>query len=211
MTPAHPWHSLCNLHTGRPAIVVGKGPSLGTWVQRGCPHPDGAVVIAINEAAHVIHAAGKTPDYAVSNHRRDYYVDVPTQWVVSLPEPPGDYQAPLWVKPNWAAHWFLHVHGRDLLNQTREDLADTRLLYNQSCSVQPAIHFAFYLGCASLVLVGVDGAGGYAPQAIEFCPFAPSEDDLYTAMAVDTQFAADTLFAGVWGRWSEDSTEGGLP
>lgn len=201
---SQPWHSLCNLHAGKQAVVVGKGPSLHGWLVAGCPRSDGAVVIAINEAAHVLHGAGVTPDFAVSNHRWEHFAEVPTQWVVSLPSPPSDFNYPSWRKPGWAAHWFLHVHGVGALKQTREVLQDSRLLCNLTSSAHPTVHFGYYLGCTSLLLVGIEEGGGYAPEVAEVYAAAPGCDEYYALAHFYTAAIASTLFRNAWNQWGHE-------
>lgn len=55
-----------------------------------------------------------------------------------------------------------------LLEQTREQLASSRTLYQSGGSIHPAIHFAWYLGCRGIYFVGCDGMNmGYDPRIIQ--------------------------------------------
>lgn len=206
-TPPQPWHQLAASQAGRRALILAKGPSLDLWLAAGRPHEEGALVIAINEAACV------GAQYGLSNHHNlPHAHEHPVQWVVSLPTGKKDFTPPSWRLPPWASHWFLHVHGRELLAQTREQIAESRLLYNQSSSAQPAVHFAWYLGCTSLLFVGLDG--GHTPAHSQTvaarCPRMPppgapahrSPAEHYALMAAHTTTAAETLFSTAWSHWA---------
>jgi len=52
-----------------------------------------------------------------------------------------------------------------LLEQTREQLASSRTLYQSGGTIHPAVHFAWYMGCRGCFMVGCDGLPvGYDPR-----------------------------------------------
>lgn len=160
------WHELMNAASGRMAVVIGKGKSLDSWLaaDRELAAPD-AVFIGVN------HACSAVPcHFGVTNHHRTEPMGE-TCWLESLPRPPKKFTAESasWQMSPWAAHWFLHVHGWPLLEQNRAQISDSRLLFNQHSSLNPAIHLAWYLGCSRLMLVGVDP--DCTEQAAAVAPF----------------------------------------
>lgn len=203
------WESLANSAAARPAIILGKGPSLDAWLAHGCPHPDNAVIIGINDVTATLPATLHVP-WSVSTHRYEQWKDLPTQWVISIPatqSSPLVWNKEEWTAPAWAAHNFLHMIGLQVAaDLTREDLASTHILANHSSSAQPAIHFAWYLGCTSCTLVGIDGPG---PQGQHYGParhgayLKPPHPGLqtYTGMKLDTERLCNILFDTRWSHW----------
>ena len=193
-----PWHALNNAYAGRPAVLIGKGPSLQTWLDAGSPIPDNAVLIGIN------HAAGSIPcDYAVTTHGEAPYLEhISTRWVVGLPLWPHTTKPECWQRPAWCPHWFLHVCGWHLLDQTRDQIADLHSLWNHTSSAHPGIHLAWYLGCSSLTLVGIDGGNGYAEAMHKLSP-PPGPDAAYASMRKSTERACNHLFGNAWSHWGQ--------
>ena len=61
----------------------------------------------------------------------------------------------------------VHVNHPDesLLLQTRDQLADSRKLYQSGGTVHTALHFAWFMGCRGAYMVGCDGLNlGYDPR-----------------------------------------------
>lgn len=202
--PSLTWEQLANSAQDRPAIILGKGPSLDLWLQS----PSLPVSAAgVSESSPIIiginHAAQLTPcHFGVTTHPENVeYADIPTQWLVSLPYPRTMADSH-WIKPAYAAHWFLHTHGLQLLEQTREQIADLHSLWNQSCSAHPALHFAWYLGCTSVLFVGLDGTTTYA-QAVAQTKTKPVKGGglQYAGNRADTETGARILFGDRWSHW----------
>jgi len=184
------WESLANSAAGRPALVIGKGPSLDAWLAAKQPQPENAVLIGVNHAAAIVPC-----HFAATTHgEHDDYGTIQTQWLVAIP------YAGKTTPPPWAAHWFIHLHGFHLLNQSRADIARAHILWNQSSSAHPAIHLAWYLGCTSLTLVGLDGGHGYA-QAVKSTTSPPVNPNGYRGTRKDTDKGAALLFGTSWGHW----------
>jgi len=198
--PSLTWEQLANATPGRQAVIIGKGPSLDTWLAAGSPLPTAnsePIIIGINHACQI------TPcHFGVTTHPENVeYADIPTQWLVSLPYPRTMADSH-WIKPAYAAHWFLHTHGLQLLEQTREQIADLHSLWNQSCSAHPALHFAWYLGCTSVLFIGLDGTTTYA-QAVAQTKTKPVKGGglQYAGNRADTETGARILFGDRWSHW----------
>lgn len=199
------WESLANSAKGRPAIVIGKGPSLDTWLAAGTPQPDHAVIIGVNHAATLVGC-----HFGVTSHGEHApFGDIPTRWCISLPIGVGEARLltpESFRKPAWARHWFAHTpkHEDPLvrdehLSHTRAQIADLHSLWNSTSSAHPAIHLAWYLGCTSLCLIGCDGAHGHAQAAMTIgCRPHP---DGYFGTRRNTDRAAERLFGNRWSHW----------
>jgi hypothetical protein len=213
----HPFPHFLNLHAGRPFVVIGKGPSLDAWLAAGCPQPDGALRIGVNHAGGAVAC-----DYNVSVHDivdKPEWRDIPGTWFTGLPQPPlnphpersGHEVRCLWREPH--AQWFLTTFREEVLTWPREKLALLPWLYVWSSSAQPAIHLAWFMGAASLMLVGMDG-GTMQAQASQAVPGGQSPEQDYTRFREHTTKAADALFGPRWHHWQPaqplQKTEGEL-
>lgn len=203
------WSDLANSAAGRPALVLGKGPSLDAWLDAGCPVPDNAMIIGINDVCISLPPHIRA-EWSVSTHRSDSWASLPTQWLCSIP---ACHPSPLtwanadWSPPQIASHTFLHIIGLDAARDlNRHQISQTHILANHSSSSQPAIHFAWYIGCTSLILVGIDGPG---PNAQHYGArrhndyIAPPHPGLqtYSGMKRDTEKIATILYGQQWSHW----------
>lgn len=190
------WHEFANAAAGRQAVVIGKGPSLDAWIAAGEPCEPDAVKIGVNQACAVVRC-----DFGATNHHYETPMG-DTCWLESLPHGKKNYQASSWQRSHWATHWFLHVHGWELLDQTREQVIESRQLFNMYSSINPAIHLAWLLGCTRLIVVGVDPAtNGYASSVIPHNHTPP--DWRYPKGWLEensrvVRRECDTLFPGRW-------------
>lgn len=192
---------LANLHAGRPAVVIGKGPSLDAWLVAGCPQPAGAVRIGVNQVAALVPEVR----YSVSGDcQMEHYTHLRTHWLRGVPyeRPDGSVVTEL---PAGGGDWFdaetslNPVKRADRLLQSREMLAATRRLFCETGSGNPAVHLAWYLGCDSLMLVGMDGGPARAQCLFPFPdrPGPPSYDKLKASIEAE----CDALFGMRWRHW----------
>jgi len=190
------FHDLQNLHAGRPAVVIGKGPSLDAWLAAGCPQPEGAVRIGVN------HVGGAVPcDFNVSVHSDQPEMDpIPGVWLRGIAHGWNlMFKEVKWKLPH-GGHWMLTGSGIPLLTD-RAQVADCHWFWCETSSSQPAIQLAWYLGCDSLMLVGIDGGAAQA-EAAKAVPGGTSKAQDYGRMLKDTWFIADALFGTRWRHWA---------
>lgn len=206
------WHELMDSEARLPAVIVGKGPSLDRWLAAGCPRPEGAVVIGINNVAAVLQEHGVEVPYSVSGDvAANDWVHLPTQWVRGVPYRTGGGVARSRLQfelPSAVPFWFVADDGAGagLLGQTRLQIADRRQLFTAMVSTTPAVHFAWYLGCGSVMLVGIDGGGGGRAEAVASLPDRiPPPDPIYQAGRACVLQACRKLFGeGCWGDWNTE-------
>lgn len=197
------WHELNNHHApGQMAVIVGKGPSLDAWLAAGCPRPDCPhAIIAINNATLALEAAGIVADYGICQDRNADYALARCRWLTCLSaEHTGIKFSDWWRKPGWARWWFQHLFGMDLLNLSRDQIADTHQLFGATSTAHPAVHFAWYLGFESVQLIGIDGGTAKAESAKNAPGYYPSTPN-YDTMLPHTHRALDHLFSGRWWHW----------
>lgn len=200
---------LNNWHAGRPAVVIGKGPSLDAWLAAGGPQPEGAVRIGVNQVAAVV---PEVP-YSVSGDAQmdmPEHLALPTQWLRAVPYRTREGQV------SYGQHLpaeVIRFHcfpacqeaARDCLHSTREGLSGVPWLYGAMSSANPAVHLAWYLGCTELLLVGIDGGAGRAQvMAGQGDRSGPPS---YDALRQSVQAQAAALFPCRWRHWGETGTE----
>ena len=177
-----------NHHQGRPAVVFGKGPSLDLRP----PAPPGAITIGVNnvgEYVPVMYSLACDGLPVKPTGKIAHFSGVPAS-----PQSKEGRQTPFVI--HQGAIWFLHVPDPNreypATRFTRSQVATTRYLTAASSSAQPAIHLAWYMGCTSLMLIGVDGKGGYAKTIGK--EFGRSPSYRYASMKKDTMHVAYVLF-----------------
>lgn len=170
-------------HKGEKAYVLGKGPSLERFTT-----PDDGIVIGVNDV-------GKRCDldYVVSTDGYENDLSGAKVKLIGVP-----HHGKFTVEDGDV--WFLHCHDirRDgaAARLTKNQVRQTRWLYTASSSIQPAIHLAWYLGCESMELYGVDGGSGQA-QGLEHDYAKPG---VYDFMLPDTVAIANRCFGKNWTR-----------
>lgn len=157
---------LNNLHAGRPAVIIGKGPSLDAWLAAGSPQPEGAVRIGVNQVAAVV------PEvvYSVSGDAQmdmPEHLALPTQWLRAVPYETCEGRLTYGFHlPDKVIRFHCHPanpeYSRTILNCSQDQLAALTCLHGAMSSADPAVHLAWYLGCTELLLVGIDGGQGRA-------------------------------------------------
>lgn len=193
MTPS--WPALMNSCSGRPAVVIGKGPTLDAWLAAGCPQPEGAVRIGVNQVAEVV---PEVPFSVSGDCQMNHYLHLPTQWVRGLPY--RENSCTIDTPPrNWIE---VHVFHTDVaaLHLTREEIAKHPRLFKKVCSTNHAVHFAWYLGCSSLLLVGIDG-GSSRSEIISRTPDRPPPPS-YDFMLSSVRDECDILYGRRWSHWA---------
>jgi hypothetical protein len=186
------FENLNNRYAGFPCILLGRGPSLDKWLENK-PDTSGHIVIGINNVCSVT----KT-HYSIScDQDANQWSHHPTQWIRGIP------YLNAWGKESSFlpddslpfAHFGNTVEGRaGRLRQTRDELAKSKQLYIATSSSHPAIHFAYYLGCSSLTLVGFDGTGGRAKVTDDGTSRTPPPDSHYADMRKISAMLCDKLF-----------------
>lgn len=205
------WAELNGAFEGREAVIVGKGPSLDRWIEAGCPRADSAVVIGINNVAAVLRERGVKVEFSVSGDcEADKWLELQeghlgTAWVRGVPfKYPGPENRPTFTLPKPVPYWYLGDLGEDWqLEQSREEIADRRRLFSGMVSTTPAVQFAWYLGCTSVMLVGVDGEGGRAGAVGRLPDRNPPPDRIYHAGRLCVLRACRVLFGDEgWRDWT---------
>lgn len=149
--------SLLNRHVDEVVWLFGKGPGLDHFDQRKA----GPLRITINEAA-----------YHVANPTYCFSYDDPSVVGFAKNRPPGEFLVlPAHVVPLF----FLNRGSRDniviyhkgqrefeLLSRPTEEVARLNRLLGWKCTTHIALHFCKLIGAAGVVMVGIDGLGGYA-------------------------------------------------
>lgn len=195
---------LNNRHARRPAVIIGKGPILDAWLKAGCPQPEGAVRIGVNQVAAVV------PEvvYSVSGDAQmdlPEHLALPTQWLRAVP-----YQKCAGGGLTYGEHLpekVIRFHCQPAvpefstacLNSTRDEVAALTWLHGAMSSADPAVHLAWYLGCTEVLLVGIDG-GSVRAQVMEGQgdrSGPPSYDKLRQCV----REGAQRFFPGRWRHW----------
>ena len=190
------FEQLMDKHKGAKAYVLGKGPSLDKFTQ-----PDDGVVIGVNDVGKrfALDYVVSTDGYCVADGTRFITSRKETTRLIGVPHNCHKTREKVFTVDK-GDFWFLHCHDirRDgcAARLTKEQVRETRWLYTASSSIQPAIHLAWYLGCTSMQLVGVDGGSGQA-KGLEYDQAKPG---IYDFMIPDTVAIANRCFGKNWTR-----------
>jgi hypothetical protein len=174
--PGPTFASLCNLYAGQTGWVVGRGPtrfryealkegsgpvffvndavSQEKWLDGGRP----SFFFAHDSSMRCwLHDKGRRsvpvvvtdqPETGPSNFRQRGLVSGPDDPVLGSLEKLVTYTK---------AGPFGPV---EILSRSREDIRAAAQLFTSNATIQPLLHFAWYVGCSSLNLVGCDGFSG---------------------------------------------------
>jgi hypothetical protein len=194
---------LNNLHAGRPAVIIGKGPSLDAWLEAGCPQPEGAVRIGVNQVAAVVPEV----TYSVSGDAqmdRPEHLALPTQWLRAVPYRTCTGKL---TYGNCLPDAVIRFHcypavtefSRAILKSSRDEVAALVWLHGALSSADPAVHLAWYLGCTELLLVGIDGGEGRAQVMAEHGD--RSGPPCYDKIRKYVRDGAERFFPGRWQHW----------
>lgn len=184
-----------NGHLGKTAYIIGKGPSFSRFFADHNNLPDG-VLIGINQIGSILDV------------HYSFACDDPTVIFKGVkggvcfqayPFNTGD------IVPTFAHYpqfdWFVHWPGEwELLSRDREWVARRRALFTVVNSSNPAIHFAWLIGCSKAILVGIGEEGGYAPEC-QWPKVLPWESDFVRQFNDFTKPELDILFPNAWERY----------
>lgn len=144
-------NSLKGSAKGKTAYIVGNGPSLKQnghllkEIRKG-------VVIAINGSTHIV----KNPDYffSIDFVGREHWVDCDLTKTTAILSP---YVPPFIANGKFKdKRWFPFTVGREIIEDTRRLFPKFDTLQQGFSGTFPAVHFAYYLGCETIVFVGQD-------------------------------------------------------
>jgi hypothetical protein len=153
------WEEHCNSRRAEVAVILGRGPSLGRWIEAGSPI-QGDFKIGINHTGLVSKC-----DYNISRHYFPEYANAPGEWFMPFIhnwEYAEKYSKCSFVRPIFEYHCFIPV-APNFFKPTREDMRDLKTFYTDGGSANCAVELAYYLGASRIVFIGVDGGSGYAP------------------------------------------------
>jgi len=163
---------LKNRHIGETVTMFGTGPSLDALDLDAITGPR----ILLHRAAFVVpHAEGETYWLVLDDC---WGMKTPGPWAAMLQavkdgsagmtlvvkNPLGAIKRPVPAPegPNIVRFDGHRPHQEAALHFTREQLADSGMLYTWSGSAGPAVHLAWFMGAKDVVLVGCDGEQGHA-------------------------------------------------
>ena len=202
--------SLNNLYSGKPGIIIGRGPSLDQWLE-GSPKPDDSVVIGINGACDV------TPcDFSVScdadanslnGHQHQVGGESRTSRTV-FPSPRkghrgrrrGNFRA---ASKNWRSTMASTMLRAAIAGSGR--LANTSNCFVDSTAQAPPCTLPFTLRgtwaarrswwLAWTATVGAQRPAQHLPGK------EPPPDHIYAKMRTESENLLNTLFPNAWVRY----------
>lgn len=164
---------LQNKHAGQVVTICGTGPSLDIARREGIEGPR----ILLNRAAMVIEADSLQTYWMVNDDA--WGMKQPGPWHEFLDRVRTGHAALLAVFRDPMAgvkakrvsaptglniiHWDgSHPHNAEALTYTRDEVAERNILHTATGSTCPAMHLAWFMGAAAVVLCGIDGKRGHA-------------------------------------------------
>jgi hypothetical protein len=177
---------LMNKYRGYRAIVIGKGPSYDDWTG---PEQDD-ITIGLKDVGlwtPVMYSITTDGYQTPASGKLGHLVGLPASPVAKREDPMELHAGDMWFHLRQDCK-----RKYPALQLTRERVRDSRFLAAASSTAQPAVHLAWYMGCTSLLLVGIDGGGGHAKRIRSMT--APVDDSKYRMMRKDTDHIVETLF-----------------
>jgi len=174
--PGITFASLCNRYSGQTGLVVGRGPTRFRYEElRAGAGPiffiNDAVSqekwIAPNRPAFFFAHDSSMRCWLSETNRRSVPVVIVDQpetgpanfrgrGLVIGPDDPILRPLPEYVSYTKGGPF----ESAEILSRTREEIREAGQLFTSNGTIQPLLHFAWYVGCASLKLVGCDGFSG---------------------------------------------------
>ena len=193
-----------NLHVGKTAVILGKGPSLDNWLSGGAILPPNNITISVNTTTLVYNC-----DYCVTRHNWGHDFKAPGKWFMPLVDGwelnNAPYKTVNWKQTPGGALWYIpYYHNCSRPMPTREFIRDYRLLPTPSGSCINAILIAYYMGVDNILFIGIDGGSLYsdAANAISKIGVNANYDDLKNT----SDCYANILFKDKYRHWTPDLT-----
>lgn len=148
---------LLNAHAGQVAWIFGKGPGLDNFDFSSASSP----IICINESLLAVSSA----DYFFAHDERPIE-RVSKVWPIGckavLQPSRCSYAAHCGIPSNDLYSYEKRDRDLSILSWTPEQIARNGMLLGMTGTVHSALHFCKLIAAHSVILVGMDGVGGYA-------------------------------------------------
>jgi hypothetical protein len=152
---------LANRFAGRPAIIIGRGPSLDGAIADLISLQGSAILIAVGAALHRLYAEGVTPDFAIfydANAVEEQLHELPEHYldkITFLLSPTTRKYA--YTHPSRGKVIFLSENGAQLSAWMDQALGQRHLRLEGGGTVSLiALQAAYTMGCRDLALIGQD-------------------------------------------------------
>jgi hypothetical protein len=160
--------TLCNRYEGRPGWVIGRGPTL--YQYQNLATVDGPVFFINDSVCQEIQLAAKCDSFffahdesmagwlgkirstavLVTDHLNAF---IPGRCLIRGPDDPLLQREGKVILYNE----FGEFEQSSLLERSRDEIARSQQLYVKAGTIHSLLHFAWYVGCSKLYLIGCDG------------------------------------------------------